>query len=485
MPETELPKNKTSKRGPQDGWSPTARRLVSVWLVWHLTALVFAAWAAPPSAEIIVKGWRLFGFYLQPLYLNHAHRFYSPQPGPTMLMRYTMTMPDGSVLTKEAFPKRDDYGPRLQYQRHLALTNALSGEKPDAQRLAESYALHLYETYGAEVIEIVRVPRVSMTMDEALARDESTDKFAYFPTDEVFFLPPDPLGRLTLDHTNQRARLGRQSAASPQTPSRPIMLRPSTPDLTYWQELTAWLRDGWNRFWFTPADPTTLGSVRLATGLMLLYVHGVYTLDLAALAGPYGWVRPEVVGTSPRAPFDPTYLTLLPEGWPLYLVHGLGLLVLALFTVGLFTRVTSILSLIVVLAYINRNGAMLFGLDQITAMLTLYLAISPSGAAVSLDRMRVRCRDWRRQLTFRPMSEPPEEDRSSVGANLAIRLIQVHMCLIYFCAGLSKHGVAWWDGTAPLASVGDLRVSNLRSALARRLSWLDCLGRLRHYLLGA
>lgn len=226
------------------------------------------------------------------------------------------------------------------------------------------------------------------------------------------------------------------------------MVRTTTPDTSYFRELTLRTREDWTRFWFTPADPTTLGSIRIATGLMLLYVHGVYTLDLAALVGPGGWVRPEVVGPSARAPFDPTYLTLLGEGWPLYLAHGLGLAVLALFTLGLFTRVISILAFGVVLAYINRNGAMLFGLDQITSMLCLYLAIGPSGSALSLDRLVARSRNWRRQLGFRSRSEPPPEDRRSVGANLAIRLIQVHMCLIYLCAGLAKRGDAWWDGTA-------------------------------------
>ena len=84
-----------SKRTSDKTWSPTARRMVSIWIVWHLTALVFAAGAAEPSAPIIQRGWLLFSWYLQSLYLNHAYRFYSPEPGPTMIMGYIATMPDG------------------------------------------------------------------------------------------------------------------------------------------------------------------------------------------------------------------------------------------------------------------------------------------------------------------------------------------------------------------------------------------------------
>ena len=39
---------------------------------------------------------------------------------------------------------------------------------------------------------------------------------------------------------------------------------------------------GWNRFWFTPADPATLGAIRIFAGAMLFYTHLVWSLDLPA-----------------------------------------------------------------------------------------------------------------------------------------------------------------------------------------------------------
>src|SRR5437762_12947293 len=46
---------------------------------------------------------------------------------------------------------------------------------------------------------------------------------------------------------------------------------------------------GWERFWFTPADPTPLCLMRIVAGLLILYVHVAYTFDLFAFFGPDGW----------------------------------------------------------------------------------------------------------------------------------------------------------------------------------------------------
>jgi hypothetical protein len=47
-------------------------------------------------------------------------------------------------------------------------------------------------------------------------------------------------------------------------------------------------------------------------------------------------------------------------------------------------------------------------------------------------------------------------------ANLTIRLIQVHMCIIYMFAGTAKlTGLAWWDGTALWMAVGNLEYQSL------------------------
>ena len=101
----------------------------------------------------------------------------------------------------------------------------------------------------------------------------------------------------------------------------------------------------------------------------------------------------------------------------------------------------------------------LFGLDKLNVVLTLYVAVGPSGAALSLDRWLAR-----RRRPGLPVHPAP-----SVAANFALRLIQVHMCIVYLFAGLSKlQGVPWWNGQAMWLAFGNLEY---QSADMTWLAW--------------
>ena len=84
-------------------------------------------------------------------------------------------------------------------------------------------------------------------------------------------------------------------------------------------------------------------------------------------------------------------------------------------------------------------------------MLAMYLAVGPSGDAFSLDR-------WlESRKAGGPLAVTP-----SWSANLAIRLIQIHMCIIYLFAGTAKlTGLAWWDGTAMWMAFGNMEYQSL------------------------
>ncbi len=218
--------------------------------------------------------------------------------------------------------------------------------------------------------------------------------------------------------------------------------------------IRAWGADlaaGWNRFWFQPADPATLGVIRICTGAMLFYTHLVWGLQLTSFFGRHGWLTPEAVGLVQSGSYAWSYLWWFDSPWALWTVHVAALVVFAMLTVGLFSRVVSILAWIATLAYIGRATGALFGLDQINVILAMYVAVGPSGDAFSVDR-------WRKA---RKAAAPPPV-RARWAANLAIRLIQVHMCVIYLFAGIAKlTGPAWWDGTAMWMAFGNLEYQSL------------------------
>jgi hypothetical protein len=204
----------------------------------------------------------------------------------------------------------------------------------------------------------------------------------------------------------------------------------------YLDELTAGVSDGWNRFWFTPTDPATLGLIRILTGLMLVYTHWVWGLQFDAFFGVHSWTSAEVVRQFQQNDFAYSFWWAVPPHLALT-VHHVCLGVLVAFTLGICTRLTSIAALLIVISYAHRVPTALFGLDQINGMLTLYCAIGPSGRAYSVDNLLRRRR------------RPDRVVLPSIGANVAIRLIQLHMCLIYFFAGIAKlQGETWWNGLA-------------------------------------
>ncbi|MGH7139644.1 MAG: hypothetical protein ACREHD_28220, partial [Pirellulales bacterium] len=146
----------------------------------------------------------------------------------------------------------------------------------------------------------------------------------------------------------------------------------STPG-QYFQTLGGEWTRGWNRFWFTPSDPLVLGVMRIAVGAIALYLVATYTPDLDRYFGQNGLlpvsvlasleeptrddlqlVPPQVREAVPRQ-YRFSYLDRIHESAGLTAAHLAGLAVLTLFTLGIFTRVTAVASLIVFLSYLHRG----------------------------------------------------------------------------------------------------------------------------------
>jgi len=237
----------------------------------------------------------------------------------------------------------------------------------------------------------------------------------------------------------------------------------TTEKSSYCQKWTA----SWDRFWFQPADPATLGLIRLFTGLIVFYSMLVWSGELLTFFGEQGVLRPEyrslLLGQPAWSHFD--WLSSPNAVW---IAHGLTLVIVALFTFGCWTRVTAVLTALLVISYSNRATGALFGLDQIMAFLCLYLAIGNSGGAFSIDQ-------WRR----RRAAGKSDRDIVSIGdvsTNIAIRLIQLHLCVVYLFAGLGKlQGDTWWNGQAIWYSIASYEYQTLDLTWMADWMWLVSL----------
>src|SRR5262249_21382046 len=60
------------------------------------------------------------------------------------------------------------------------------------------------------------------------------------------------------------------------------------------KSLPSWL-EHWNRFWFTPADPTPLGLLRTCCCVVVLSVHLLYTPNLYVYFGKEAWLDAQAI----------------------------------------------------------------------------------------------------------------------------------------------------------------------------------------------
>ncbi len=218
-----------------------------------------------------------------------------------------------------------------------------------------------------------------------------------------------------------------------------------------------WMRL-WDRFWFTPTRPDVLCIMRIATGVLVTYAHLVWFLHQSSFLGTDAWISAEAIQLLHANDHTWSYLWNITNPTVLTLHHLVTLSVSLAFTFGLFTRVTAPLAWWFQLMYVHRLTGALFGLDQVLTMLLMYLMLAPCGAKWSLDAL------IRQRLLARGSHHPEgwlgwllPSAHATVSAQIATRLLQLHLCVIYLFGGISKmRGEMWWDGTAFWFAVSNL-----------------------------
>src|SRR5262245_20181170 len=106
----------------------------------------------------------------------------------------------------------------------------------------------------------------------------------------------------------------------------------------YLRELASAARRGWDAFFFTPADPTPLGLLRIVAALLAAWSLFILGLDLHAYLGSHGWADPALIRQNQleRQPWAWSFWFLLPDALlrPAWLACLAVLLMLA---AGLFS----------------------------------------------------------------------------------------------------------------------------------------------------
>jgi predicted DCC family thiol-disulfide oxidoreductase YuxK len=192
--------------------------------------------------------------------------------------------------------------------------------------------------------------------------------------------------------------------------------------------------DDWNRFWFAPQTGRVLGLYRIAIGLLTVYSFSLWAKDAVVFFSDDGVLTTRTL----QGHMGREYHTLLQWiGSPLGVCFALGALFAAAlsFTVGLCTRVSSIVLYILVVSFHERNNLVLNGGDSVLRTMLFFFMFAPAGAAFSVDalRRRIRCPDAGPALVT-PWAQ---------------RMMQVQVAVIYLVTAYAKsRGALYHEGTA-------------------------------------
>ncbi|HZH99358.1 MAG TPA: HTTM domain-containing protein [Fimbriimonadaceae bacterium] len=209
--------------------------------------------------------------------------------------------------------------------------------------------------------------------------------------------------------------------------------------------------DDW---WFGKRSPAALGLFRVAISTVAFLSLLITLSDFDAWYTERGFVPMRIVERwmyypSERFTLNEQVLFTLPfeiprinvlsgvtNSWITLGVYLLIMLAAVTTAFGLWTRLSSIVLAVGFVSLHHRNPMIMHSGDSLLRLCLIYIAVAPSGAAVSLDRfMGV----WKGRLS-------PEPAPISMWGQ---RLIQYQVALLYFTTAWWKwFGLYWKDGTA-------------------------------------
>lgn len=194
--------------------------------------------------------------------------------------------------------------------------------------------------------------------------------------------------------------------------------------------------NAWNRFFFEPISPATIGLYRIAIGIPIFLstlgrfpFRDIFYTDHGIVT--YANMSRHILG-NPWLNFR-----WLPAQDPALELYFLAFLVVIVSMIlGFQSRLCSVLVYLGLMSLNHRNAYIDNAGDDVLRISAFFLMFAPSGAAYSVDRwLRVR-----RGLEGRALRKQ---------APWAQRMLQLQLSFLYLeTAGFKFLGVSWRDGTA-------------------------------------
>lgn len=209
--------------------------------------------------------------------------------------------------------------------------------------------------------------------------------------------------------------------------------------------MQGWI-NAWDNFWWADVDPSSLKATRVTFGISVLLLYSVrfFRMDFYNEKS----MIPKDLALDLLDSYQRPWFSwnFWPDSWA-YGVHALFMVLILLFTLGYTRRPLMILAWILHVGFLHRNFGASMGVDIMVAVFLFYLSFAEVWRKAGYD------------ILTRTM----------------IRMLQVHLGIIYFYTGLEKlRGSTWWEGSSlwivfnnPQMSVFNLEwTRNIPSVLA-------------------
>lgn len=190
-------------------------------------------------------------------------------------------------------------------------------------------------------------------------------------------------------------------------------------------------------FFASSQNYISLAFFRIGLGIILLLQAFHLRHDFIEFVGSKGIVLSDISQVEVSAHTITTqYLTdllyctvSLPEIEALYLLGGIYIYALLMMVLGFGTRFHAAIAWLLHLSMIKGAHLFTYGVDYIATTLLFYCIIFPTAYAYSVDKLIFK---------FKTVNTRPFE-----------RILQLHLCFIYFVGGFMKAvGINWWNGEA-------------------------------------
>ena len=192
----------------------------------------------------------------------------------------------------------------------------------------------------------------------------------------------------------------------------------------------------WNRFFFTPQSPLNIALFRIIYGLLIIATVLLLRQDWLAWYGPHSWISSatmHIVEPGTRL----NLFSVIPQtDFAIRAFFYVFLAAAFCLTIGLGTRISSIVVFLCLTSLDQRNLFILHGGDTFLRVSGFFLIFAPAGAALSVDRL-LRIRRGTEPIEIRPRLP------------WAQRMIQLELAILYIVSFWWKmKGGAWIEGTA-------------------------------------